>query len=329
MSAPWHGVELRHLAALRAVGAERSFRGAAERLGYVQSAVSQQISQLEALVGERLIERRRGHSSVALTEAGEVMLNHAERIHAELQAARAGLDALGGEAPQTLTVGATQSVAAKVLPATLALLYEREPSLRVEVRERTSDGGFFDALTAGELDLAFCELPVRDGGSLWAWPLFHDPCVLLVAADRGHPTEPVSLAEVAGLPLVSHPNWRFAELIEDQFRAKGLKLTYAAEADTNSATQALVASGRAAAIMPALAVANDDPDTVALELEPALPARTLALAVQGQRRDEPALCAFREAALDACADRFGEQMASPGGQRRAAQRARMRAAVHS
>jgi DNA-binding transcriptional LysR family regulator len=76
----WAGVELRHLSALRAIAAEGSFRAAADRLGFTQSAISQQIAILERRIGHRLIERSKGRRSVALTEAGEVLLAHARAI---------------------------------------------------------------------------------------------------------------------------------------------------------------------------------------------------------------------------------------------------------
>ena len=56
----WLGLDLRHLVALKAIADEGSFGRAAEKLGYTQSAISQQIATLERIVGLRLIERPGG-----------------------------------------------------------------------------------------------------------------------------------------------------------------------------------------------------------------------------------------------------------------------------
>src|SRR2546423_7882673 len=95
----WLGVELRHLAALEAVAEEGSFGRAAQRLGYTQSAVSQQIAQLEKVVGAKLVERPGGPRAVSLTDAGRLLLRHADAIVARLAAAQADMRALqAGEA---------------------------------------------------------------------------------------------------------------------------------------------------------------------------------------------------------------------------------------
>src|SRR6266566_3719893 len=87
----WLGVEMRHLAALEAVAEEGSFGRAARRLGYTQSAVSQQIAQLEKVVGAKLVERPGGPRAVSLTDAGRLLLRHADAIVARLAAAQADM----------------------------------------------------------------------------------------------------------------------------------------------------------------------------------------------------------------------------------------------
>src|ERR1700704_3882074 len=105
----WLGVEVRHFAALQALADEGSFGRAATRLGYTQSAVSQQIATLERIGGGRLPggargERPGGPRPVSLTEAGRLLLRHAESIVARLQAAQADLHALRAGEAGTLRV---------------------------------------------------------------------------------------------------------------------------------------------------------------------------------------------------------------------------------
>src|SRR5437870_5109363 len=73
----WLGLELRHLVALKALADEGSFGRAATRLGYTQSAISQQIASLERIVGQRLVERPGGPRPISLTDAGRLLLRHA------------------------------------------------------------------------------------------------------------------------------------------------------------------------------------------------------------------------------------------------------------
>ena len=63
-------LHLRHLLALDAVASEGTFARAAERLGYTQSAVSQQIAALERTVGEKVFDRPGGPRAVELTPFG-------------------------------------------------------------------------------------------------------------------------------------------------------------------------------------------------------------------------------------------------------------------
>src|SRR2546426_591735 len=145
----WLGVELRHFAALQAVASEGSFGRAAERLGYTQSAVSQQIATLERIVGEKLVERPGGPRPVSLTEAGALLLRHAESIVARLQAAQADLQALRSGEAGALRVGTFQSVGARLLPEIMRRFTASWPAVDL-VLEELDDWEIEVALERGE-----------------------------------------------------------------------------------------------------------------------------------------------------------------------------------
>src|SRR5438552_3328057 len=198
------GVELRHLLALQAIAEHRSFRGAATALGYTQSAISQQIAALERVVGEKLIERPGGPRPVSLTEAGRLVLRHAEAIVARIQALQADLAAFHAGAAGPLRVATYQSVSARVLPALIRRFREVFPQVDVQLTE-AGDEQLEALLERGEVDLSFVMLPL-ERETLEAEELLVDPYVLVVPADSplAGRKAPPTLREVADQPLICY-----------------------------------------------------------------------------------------------------------------------------
>jgi molybdate transport repressor ModE-like protein len=303
----WYDVELRHLTALEAVAREGSFRKAAEALGFVQSAVSQQIAALERAVGKRLVERSRGPGPVRLTDAGELLLGHARAIRARLQAAQADLGALDAGALGALHVGITQSVGVRILPQLMQRWAPSWPDVAVRPAESTSDLELYRLVESGDLELAFVELPVPEGPFDTA-ELLVDSYVLVVAADsplgrkKGVPT----LEEIAALPLIAHSQCRGLRRVEAQLHARGAEPTVVFRSDVNATVQALVGAGIGAAIVPGLAADPRDARTVAKPL-PGVPPRTLAIAWHRDRTLAPAARAFVQDAEHVCRDLAGDR----------------------
>jgi DNA-binding transcriptional LysR family regulator len=286
----WLGVELRHLAALEAVARTRSFGRAARELGYTQSAVSQQIAQLERIVGQRLFDRPGGPRRVEPTEAGLLLLGHADAIVARLDAARADMAALAEGSAGTLRVGIYQSVGARLLPALVRRFREQWPLVGVRVREESSATDLLRLLEHGELDLTFADLPLPEGPFEWA-EILQDPYVLLVSArselaklDAAPP-----LREVAKLPLIG----RRTTDEPDRFLAGRVpELNVIFRTDDNGTLGALVAEDLGAAIEPRLVVDPRDPAVKMLPFGSRIPPRTLVLAWHRDRYRSQAAEAF-------------------------------------
>src|SRR6059036_2795535 len=94
----------RRVLTFREVVRRGSFSRAAEALALTQPAVSQQVAALERGLGARLLDR--GPGGLALTEAGTLLLAHAEAMGERLALAEAQLTALVAGAAERLRVGA-------------------------------------------------------------------------------------------------------------------------------------------------------------------------------------------------------------------------------
>jgi molybdate transport repressor ModE-like protein len=304
----WLGLELRHLIALKAIAEHGTFGRAAKELGYTQSAISQQIATLERIVGQRLIDRPGGPRPVSLTEAGELLLRHADAIAARLQAAQADLAALDAGDAGPLRIGTYQSVGAKVLPALLREFREQWPKVEITLRESADDQELAALVERGELDLTFVVLPLGPGPYETA-ELFRDPYVLVVPA--GSPLagrdRPPSLRELVEHPLISYRTCRTTQRVEDRLRQSGRDPHIVFRSDENGTVQGLVAAGVGIGIMPLLAVDEADDLIEVVELGDRVPPRLIGLAWHRDRHRTRAAEAFVElaqqqtAAFDAAA----------------------------
>jgi DNA-binding transcriptional LysR family regulator len=296
----WLGVDLRHLAALEAVARTGSFGRAARELGYTQSAVSQQIAQLERIVGQRLFDRPGGPRPVEPTEAGLLLLRHADAIVGQLDAARADMAALAEGEAGTLRVGIYQSVGARLLPALVRRFRAQLPRVGVRVREESSADDLLRLLEHGELDLSFADLPLREGPFEWA-ELLQDPYVLLVSArsELAELDAAPPLREVAKLPLIGR---RSTDEPERFLAGRVPEVNVVFRTDDNGTLAAFVAEGLGAAIEPRLVVDPRDRDVKMLPFGSRIPPRTLVLAWHRDRYRSQAAQAFVELARELAAE---------------------------
>ena len=296
----WLGVELRHLAALEAVSREGSFGRAATALGYTQSAVSQQIATLERIVGEKLIERPGGPKPVSLTEAGRLLLRHAEAIVARIAAAQADLTALHDGEAGTLRVGIYQSIGQRILPDVMRRYAAAWPLVEVTLTESASDEELLQLVERGELDLTFADLPLIEGPFEFV-ELLRDPWLLVVPKDSplADRATPPPLREIAQLDLIGFRQCRSMTQIEAALRRP---IEFVFRSDHNGTVQGLVGAGVGAALLPSLAVDPNDEATRQIELGPNVPPRVIAVAWHRDRYRSPAANAFTELAAEVCAE---------------------------
>jgi DNA-binding transcriptional LysR family regulator len=285
------------LIAFREVASRGSFTGAADALGYTQSAVSRQIAALEGDVGAPLFDRlpRRG---VRLSDAGRALLPHAEAVLDRLGSARREIAALGELEAGQLRIGAFPSANAELVPRALAAFRARYPKVAPTLSEGTTPRQLA-RLEAGDLHLAVvsadARLPLKAERVALDHLLDEPMLVALPPSHRLAGRRSVRLSDLAdeswivGERSVQDPLLTLAPDLAERGRIEYVVREWTAK-------QGLVASGFGVTLVPALAssTVRSGVTLVALHGDDA-PARAVYAATERGIPMPPAVAAFTAA----------------------------------
>lgn len=292
-------VELRHLAALDAVATEGTFGRAAERLGYTQSAVSQQISALERAIGGSVFDRPGGPRPVRLTPLGKLVLDHAREILAKAATTAEAIARYQAGDAGRIDVGTFQSVSAVLLPAIVRRLLDEFPASDIRLYE--DETTLSQQVLEGGLDMTFTVGPTRS--DLTSVKLLDDPYVL-VSRRGDFPKGPVPIERLDGIQMVGFPPTCDMNRIDHGLGALGVRTVKVFETVDNGAVLAMVRAGLGPAITPLLCV-DIEPDDDQLEmhaLDPALDPRSIELAWVPNRTLSPLAERFIAVSLEVTAE---------------------------
>jgi LysR family transcriptional regulator, low CO2-responsive transcriptional regulator len=242
-----HPIDSRQLRAFVALARTGSFTLAAKDLFLSQSAVSHSMKALETDVGCRLFDRV--GKKVLLTQAGESLLHHADKILQEMTSARVGLQQLGKWGVGRLRLGASPTACQYILPAVLREFKESFPKCLIAIEP----GDTLEAIESvrdNKIDLAVTLEP-RNEDQFEFHPLFNDDLAFIVGPM--HPWARDAHVVRQEIPRQSYilynKNSYTFRMVQDYFRQEDMVLNTVIELGSMEAIKELVKLGLGVGIL--------------------------------------------------------------------------------
>ncbi|PZG08652.1 LysR family transcriptional regulator [Nonomuraea aridisoli] len=282
---------LRQLAAYVAVAKAASFTAAAAQLQVSQSTLSRAVSDLERVLGARLLER--DTRNVQLTAAGQETLRVAEEI---VDSHRSGMKQLRrfllGESG-VVAMATLPSVAAVLLPRLISAFRRQRPAVSVRIMDGL-ERAVLGRVLNGDADFAVTTVGAASD-RLDQRPLIRDRFRAVLPA--GHPLarrDEVAWEDLAGEPFLAvGPESSVRRLTDAAFEQAGAEVRPAAEASNVATVGGLVAAGLGVSAMPALVLPLLGPGHVVhRELVGPVVERRLDVVVRARQALPPAAAAF-------------------------------------
>jgi LysR family transcriptional activator of glutamate synthase operon len=292
-------MELHQLRYLVLLAEELNFTQAAKRANVAQPGLSRQIRKLEDELGVPLVDRT--SRRVALTPAGEDLVERARRVLEEVEQARAVARDSAGLLRGRVAIGTTQTPGPIDIAQLLEGFHRRHPGVELSLREDLSVM-LADRLRSDELDLAFVTaIDVRSRRRLEFHPIAHEALVLVAPSD--HPLaarESVHVRDLRSERMVAFPHGATIRATFERAAATaGFAPHVAFESNDVTRTQALVERGLGLAILPASDTTRMPSSLVTVALTPGgTLTHEVFVAWRAERRLSPAASAFRTLARE-------------------------------
>ncbi|MBA2637616.1 MAG: LysR family transcriptional regulator [Solirubrobacterales bacterium] len=235
------------------VGRHGSIAGAAVACGLRQPSATKHLQTLEAAVGQPLVRRTSRGSQ--LTEAGRVMSQHAARMLGTLRAMEDELRALRDGEIGSLSIAASTTPGAYVLPSVLKCFAERHPGVDVTLAIGPSDR-VVEQVARREVQLGLAGETAATPGVV-VEPFLDDELVGIVAPGA-HRASRMTVAELAARTLLMRERGSSTRATAERYLASvGYTPVKVWEIDSNEAIKRSVAAGLGVAFVSRL-VAEDE-----------------------------------------------------------------------
>ena len=254
-------INFNSLRTLLAVVDTGSHTGAAKRLGYTTSAVSQLMAALEKALGVDLFER--GPRSLLATPAAVAMSRHAQIILQQAARAEDEMRAFASGTVGSLRIGAAGSPAAQLVPRTLSRLSMKYAAANVSMTDFHRQAPLSSAVLEGKIDVAlhaqFGTLAPQLPEGLELVPLLQEELVVISAADTLHtPGATVPLASLKDETWIANSVGSNAdELLTDLCQEAGFQPRSGLRSDDYDVIRNMVKETLGIALVPALSLGID------------------------------------------------------------------------
>ena len=309
--------ELRHYRYFVEIARRGTFTAAAEALNMTQSALSEQILQLERECGSLLFNRR--HSGITLTPAGEYLLKQADVLLAKAAETREGLAGFRHGYQARLRIASVLGPIQSWLPAALADFVQVHPHVQLQVNHHHGVNEILARLAGDQLDIGVVSLlpssPARARHHELSQTVLLDED-LVVLAPAGHSLAQLAYVRQADLRdshLITFPaDYNVRRITDDWFRRAGSAPIVAAETGAIEVMLGLIGAGLGVAIMPrSLASRGLASGMRALRMTPDDPPRRIVAAVHRQNGRNADLVGAMMRAMEVYARGSGRSAPSP------------------